>query len=642
MDSGTPDIQPDVVAATAAHQPGSEEHSREVAEHARGDHDGRPSFLRELFLGSFRPELIDPFPPVPTERPEFVEYFKRLDTFMREEVDSDAIDATGEYPEHVLNGLREMGAFGMKIPTQYGGLGFTQVEYDRVMQMLGTRDGNIAVLLSAHQSIGAPQPLKLFGSQMLKEKYLPRLAKGAISAFALTEPGVGSDPASLACTAELSEDGSEYVLNGDKLWCTNGTFAEVIVVMARDPQSHRISAFIVETAWPGVSTVHRCRFMGLRAIQNGVIRFENVRVPKDHLIGEEGKGLKYALETLNAGRLALPASAVGTSRLCLNICRQWANERVQWGRPVGKHEAVAHMLADMASKTFAQQAVSELASALADDGGYDIRLEAAAAKEWNTCVSWKIIDDAVQIRGGRGYEQATSLAGRGELPIPMERVMRDSRINRLIEGSSEIMHLFIAREAVDKHLRVAGALIDPKVGLFKKALALPKIGLFYAGWYTKRWLGWGRWPRFSQYGPLAGHMRFIERNSRRMARNIFHGMVRFGPKLQHKQAFLFRLVDVGLELYAMSATVIKARSLRAAGHPSADEAEELADMFCRDARRKIAGWFRALWRNDDSRKYAIARRVLDGGHEWLEAGDMPDYGANADAGSAQRGISRVL
>ncbi|MGE0434238.1 MAG: acyl-CoA dehydrogenase family protein, partial [Planctomycetota bacterium] len=526
---------------------------------------------------------------------------------------------------HVLQGLRDMGAFGMKIPVEYGGLGFTQVEYDRVMQMLGTRDGNVAVLLSAHQSIGAPQPLKLFGSQMLKDKYLPRLAKGAISAFALTEPGVGSDPASLACTAELSPDGSEYILNGDKLWCTNGTFAEVIVVMARDPQSHRISAFIVETSWPGVSTVHRCRFMGLRALQNGVIRFENVRVPADHLVGEEGKGLKYALVTLNAGRLALPASAVGTSRLCLKVCRQWANERVQWGRPVGKHEAVAHKLSDMAANTFAQQAVSELASALADDGGYDIRLEAAAAKEWNTAVSWKLIDDMMQIRGGRGYEQAPSLAGRGERPIPVERVMRDARINRLIEGSSEIMHLFIAREAVDKHLHVAGALVDSKATLGQKLKALPKIGLFYAGWYPKQWLGWGQWPRFGQYGRLARHVRFAERNTRRLARNIFHGMVRYSAKLQHKQAFLFRLVDIGLELYAMTATCAKVRAMQAAKDPAANDAAELADIFCRAARRRIADWFRALWRNDDVAKYRIARRILDGKHLWLEGHDVPDW-----------------
>ncbi|HET8530068.1 MAG TPA: acyl-CoA dehydrogenase family protein, partial [Methylomirabilota bacterium] len=417
----------------------SEEESRRVAEQARAEiWEGR-GFLRDLFLGRLSLDLIHPFPIKGKGRPEFTRFLDDMRAFLREHVDPVAIDQSGEYPPSVLVGLRRLGAFGMKIPREYGGLGFTVSEYCRAMELVGSYDGNIAAVLSAHQSIGVPQPLKLFGTVEQKAKYLPRCAAGAISAFALTEPGVGSDPASLATTAERRDD--HFVLNGEKLWCTNGTLAELLVVMARDPQTHRISAFVVETGWEGVAVEYRCRFMGLRALANGVITFRNVRVPRENLIGREGQGLKIALATLNTGRLTLPAVCAGAAKRCLEICRGWAAARVQWGVPIWKHEVIGNRIADMAATAFAMDSVAVLAAALADRGGYDIRLEAAAAKEWNTVRAWEMIDETLQIRGGRGYETERSLEQRGEFPIPVERVMRDARINLIFEGSSEIMHL---------------------------------------------------------------------------------------------------------------------------------------------------------------------------------------------------------
>jgi alkylation response protein AidB-like acyl-CoA dehydrogenase len=597
--------------------------SREVAEASREAEWQGAGFLREMFLGSFRLELIHPYPLAGEERPEFKAFYARFETFLREKVDPVKIDELAEYPPEVIDGLRALGAFGMKIPKEYGGLGFDQVEYGRVMQLLGSHDANLTALLSAHQSIGLPQPLKIFGTEEQKRKYLPRCAAGAISAFALTETVVGSDPARLATTAEPSEDGKHWILNGSKLWCTNGTLAELIVVMAKNPKTEAISAFIVETSTPGVEVTHRCHFMGLRAIGNAALRFTNVRIPRENLIGKEGRGLKIALTTLNTGRLSLPAAVVGGAKNGLALCRTWSNARVQWGQEIGKHEAIAHKLAEMAGTVYAMEAVSDLAQSLADREGYDIRLEAAAAKEWNTVRAWRLIDDAMQIRGGRGYEKASSLEARGEAPVNLEQWMRDARINLIFEGSSEIMHLFMAREAVDKHLQVAGALIDPKVPVGKKLAALPRIGLFYAGWYLGLWVRGLFAPRFGGFGRLSRHLRWVERRSRKLAREIFHSMVVFRAAAERKQAFLFRLVDIANELFAISASISRAEALRKAGHPEAGSAAALAESFCRAERRKVDALFDALWSNDDALAYRTGREVLSGQHAWLEQGGIP-------------------
>ena len=612
----------------------SERESLRVAEAARQTEWTEPSFLKEIFLGNLQMHLIRPIPDAMRERPEFTAFYEKLRAFLRDQVRPGEIDARGEYPADVVDGLKRLGAFGMKIPTEYGGLGFSQVEYGRIMELLGSYDGNLSALLSAHQSIGVPQPVKLFGTSEQKARFLPRCAAGAISAFALTESGVGSDPAQLATTAELTPEGDAYVINGEKLWCTNGTIAELLVVMARHPGSKKISAFVVEASSPGVSILHRCRFMGLKALANAVLSFKNVRVPRENLIGAEGQGLKIALVTLNTGRLALPAGTTGVSKVALEICRNWSGERVQWGQPIGKHEAIAHKIADMAANTFAMESVSDLASRMADRGGYDIRLEAAAAKEWNTVTGWKIIDETIQVRGGRGYETEESLAARGETPYPVERAMRDYRINLIFEGSSEIMHLFMAREAVDKHLQVAGAMIDPDRPLRAKLLALPKIGLYYAGWYPTRWIGWGRWPRYGRFRALAPHLRFAERATRKLSRQIFHGMLVHRAKMQRKQAFLFRTVDVAMEIFAVAACISRARTMREEKHPEAARAEQLADLFCRNAQRRVRRSFRDLWSNDDALKYRVGQRVLAGEHVWLEGdtmGALPHSVARVDA-----------
>ena len=515
----------------------------------------------------------------------------------------------------------------MKIPAAYGGLGLSQTNYNRVISVIGSHCGSTTVWLSAHQSIGAPQPLMLFGTEEQKRQYLPRLARGTISAFALTEPGAGSDPANMLTTATPIEGGERYLLNGQKLWCTNGPVAEIVVVMARTPsvtaggrERKQITAFIVERSMPGFEVVHRCDFMGLKGIQNGVLRFTNVRVPKANIIWGPGLGLKLALVTLNAGRMAIPAACVGTAKRCLQISRRWAKERKQWGGPVGKHEAIATKIGQMAATTFAMDAMVWLASALVDRKTVDLRLEAAVAKLFCSEACWRIIDDTVQIRGGRGYETAQSLRARGEEGIPAERMMRDGRINLIIEGTSQIMRLFIAREALDAHMRVVSALLNPHERFPRKLGAAVSALGFYAWWYPRQWLSWGWWPRHAALGDaLSGHLRFVEHASHQLARALFHGAVRHQTRLASRQQLLGRLVDVGADLFAMASVCSKAHAMIQL-QPSEQSPVVLADLFCRMARRRIVEAMHTLHDNDDRQSYRVAQEVLGDRFAWLEEG----------------------
>ncbi len=610
-----------------------EAESRRVAEGAREAKWVGESFMRHLFEGRFRLDLIHPYPePDPEEEARGRQFLDELRAFSLAHIDGDRIDREGHVPEEVLDGLRELGAFGIQIPREYGGLGFSQLTYNRALSIVSARCGATGAFLSAHQSIGVPKPLSLFGTGEQKKKYLPRLAAGALSAFALTEAEVGSDPANMSTTATPSEDGESWILNGEKLWCTNGPRAEIMVVMARTPpregiaSERPITAFIVETAWDGVEVVHESRFMGIRGISNGVIRFNDVRVPAENVIWGEGQGLKLALITLNTGRLSLPAFCTASGKGALELTRRWAAERVQWGQAIGKHDAVAQKLGRIATHTFAMEAGAELACALADRGVLDIRLEAALVKLWHTETAWELANDALQIRGGRGYETADSLRERGETPYPVERNLRDLRINLIFEGSSEIMRLFIAREAVDTHLKIAGDLVDSKAPTGKRVAAAVRSGLHYAWWYPTRWVGWSYPPRYAEFDRLARHLRYVDRTSRRLARGLFHSMVRFGPRLEKKQAVLGRLVDIGAECFLITASCVSAHRLVQA-NPDDRSAEELADAFSRQARRRIEARFSALFRNDDEVTYGIARGAMDGRYAWLSE-EFAEFVAN--------------
>ena len=599
----------------------------ELAESSRDSVWRYPTFAGRLFMGTLPWDLIHPYPQPSEEDTKKGEAFlKELETFLRENVDPDAIDREGEIPDDVIEGLAKMGAFGIKIPEAYGGLGHSQVTYCRAATLLGSYCANLTALLSAHQSIGIPQPLLLFGTEEQKQKYLPKIAEGMISAFALTEDSVGSDPAKMETIATPTDDGEHFIINGRKLWCTNGIKAGAIVVMARTPSvmvkgkpKNQITAFVVDMDMRGVQIKHRCRFMGLKALYNAVIEFKEVRVPRANIVLGEGKGLRVALTTLNTGRLTLPAGCLGGAKRSLQILREWSNERVQWGHKIGRHAAIADKIARAASDVFAMEAMTLLTAGLVDRKETDIRIEAAMCKMWVTEAAWHLVDETMQVRGGRGYETADSLRARGEKPIAVERMMRDSKINMIFEGSSEIMRLFIAREALDPHLQIGAAVMNSRLPKEERRAAALKAFKFYAKWYPLLWLPIGDRVPSGMDGGMRGHARYAARTSRRLARAMFHAMVRYGPKLEEQGMTLGRLVDIGTEIFAVAAVASRGSAMIKGG-AERKEVRQLVDHFVKASSLRINEHFRALRRNADKKGWKLSGEVLEKKYAWLEEG----------------------
>jgi alkylation response protein AidB-like acyl-CoA dehydrogenase len=626
--------------------------ARAVAEAAREKDWTLPSFGKGLFLGDIRLDLIYPQPTLPDDAIAKGERFlASLREYLQENVDPLVIEQDKRIPDTVIDGLKKIGALGMKVPEQYGGLGLSQVYYNRAMMILGQWHASLAILMSAHQSIGLPQPLLNHGSEEQKEYWLPKLSTTHLSAFALTEPGVGSDPAKMTSTAVPTEDGSGYRINGRKLWMTNGTVADVMVVVAKVPRSegHKggITAFIVPREFEGIVTEARNEFMGVHGIENSLTRFTDLFVPRENVIGREGLGLRIALSTLNTGRMAMAAQSAGAATWSTKVAREFASARIQWGKPIGQHDEVAQRIGFIAATAFGLEAMLDVTSRLADEKRNDVRIEAGLAKLYGTEMAWQVADGLLQVCGGRGYETAASLKARGVRGVPVEQSLRDVRANRIIEGSSEIMHLAIAREAVDQHLSVAGDLIEDEVPLGEKAKVLARAGVFYGKWYPKLAVGEGQKPTaYSEFGPLAKHLRYAERASRKLARSTFYCMALWRGKTEQHGAFLGRIVDIGAELYAICAAVVYARTV-ATDHPEhAVATRELAAAFCDQSQQRAERLFHSLWHNLDSSTYSLAQDVLSGRHTWLEAdvldpsgeGPMVPDGSTQDA-SAPANVS---
>ncbi|WP_205650184.1 acyl-CoA dehydrogenase family protein [Actinoplanes solisilvae] len=545
-----------------------------------------PGFGTQLFLGRLRADLLTPPPGDPRRLGESDEQFLvALREFCDKHVDSHLIERDDRIPDQVIDGLKQLGAFAMKIPREYGGLGLSGRCYLRALMIVNSTHSALGELLAAHQAIGLPQPVLLFGTDAQKRAFLPRCTR-EISAFALTEPDIGNDPFRMHTTAVAGAAGDSYTLNGVKLWTTNGTIADLLVVMAMvTPAGDRaggMTVFVVEAGSPGVTVEHRSSFMGLRGLENGVIRLYNVVVPAANRIGGEGEGLTVALAAQETGRLSLPAVCAGAAKWSLKIARQWTSVRVQWGRPIGEHDAVAGKLAYIAATAFALEAMTEITGRLADLGA-DTSLDAELAKLFASEHTWRVADDLMQLRGGRGYETAESSAARGERGVPVERLLRDLRIGRIFDGSTEALRGFIADAVITHHQQATGTEIAPSGSAVLQTLAT--------------------------------HVSFAEQTARRIA-DAFAGLARSDEDLSTHQLRLGRLIEAGAELYAMTAACAYATAL--AGND--DTAIALADTFCRQARLRVAHHFTRMDDNTDTEDRTLARTVLAGDLTWLEEG----------------------
>ncbi len=537
----------------------------------------RPSFGTELFAGRLRLDIIDSLPSFGLDA-ESEAFLARLRTFCEEKVDGRLIEREDRIPDEVINGLKDIGAFAIKIPKEYGGLGLPGVCYHRALMIVSSTHSALGELLGAHQAIGLVQPLRLFGTQAQKDELLPRCVK-EISGFILTEPDIGNDPFRMRSTATPVSGG--YVLDGVKSWTTNGVLADLLVVMAMVPDAG-MSAFVVEMDAPGVTVEYRNAFLGLRGLENGVIRFHEVFVPADRLLGPEGQGLEVALAAQDTGRLSMPAACAAAAKWSLKIAREWSRVRVQWDKPIGEHEAVAGKIAFIAATAFALEAVVEVSGRHLDNGRFDTHTEAELAKLFASEMAWQVADELLQVRGGRGYETAESAAARGERGVPVEQLLRDLRIGRIFDGSTEALRVFIASDILATEPELAGHPARPS------QLA----------------------PAF---GVLAQHVRFVDRAARRLARQIECGQARWGDKIGEHQLFLGRVVDIAAELYAMTASCVYAKAL-------GDSAAQLADAFCRQSRRRVAELCDQLWVNTDDHDTAWAAKVLGDSYLWLEEG----------------------
>jgi acyl-CoA dehydrogenase family protein 9 len=566
------------------------------------------SFMKSLFFGSIEEGLVFPWPEAVSEaeRVEVDRLHVLLDAvrrFFELRVDSREIDRRQQIPGEVIASLRELGWFGMAIPQAYGGLGLTNTGYARVVQEMTGLDSSVALTLRAHQSIGS-RGLVLFGTEEQKSRYLPRLAKGDdIAAFALTEPGAGSDAAAIQTRAERQEDGS-YLLNGTKTWITNGGLADIFTVFARTSRPDadakpKITAFVVERGW-GVQHGPPQDKLGIRGTSTTEILFEDVRVPAANVLGEPGRGFKVAMQVLDSGRLALASGCLGLSKRLLRMAVERCKERRAFGRPIGEFGLIKDKIAMMMANTWALECMTYLTTGMTDAGALDFSIESAICKVYGSETCWRVVNETLQIAGAVGYMA----------DFPYERLLRDARINLVFEGTNEILRAFIAlggmqgpgQELAD----VARAMREPIKG----------FGLL-SDFAIRKARGALVRERMTRHHPtLAREALIFDEYVHELGRGVESVLRRHGSDIAEMQYTQKRTADMAIDLYGLAACISRTtRAIERRGEEGARREIDLTSIFASSAERRLNHLVAAVAKNDDElRKDVATRAYADGGY----------------------------
>jgi alkylation response protein AidB-like acyl-CoA dehydrogenase len=573
------------------------------------------SFVQSLCMGRIEEEIIFPFPAMkPAEREMVEQVNASVDQLLTPRAkDFRAWDVKGELPAAFLEEMRSFGLFGLVIPEAHGGMGFGSTAYSRVLQQIATHDGSVALTVGAHSSIGM-RGLLIFGTEAQKAKWLPRLASGElIAAFCLTEPGSGSDAASVKTTARRQGDG--WILNGEKLWITNGGIAGFYTVFAKTPADDgehkaQMTAFIVPRDLPGVSVGPHEDKMGIRASNTTTVHFEDVRLGAEHVLGEVGKGFKAAMRILNAGRSGLGGGCVGGMKRLIQLATRQAKERKQFGRPIAEFGLVKQKIGEMVVNAYASESVVGMVAGLADQGYEDYAVEAAISKVYATEALWRTADEALQVAGGNGYMRE----------FPYERVVRDARINRIFEGTNEILRLFIALTALNR----VGLQLKELVQGVKGVLAEPIKGFGVLSDYALKQATIltglvGEKRSFTRLHPaLAAIGEQLEGLVREIAWVADRDLRRHGKGIVDQQFALRRIADVLTDLFVTASILSRVtRSLEEKGEAGAARELEIARVFARAARSRIRGNLHRVDANDDDLVVALADDAFEReGYGW--------------------------
>jgi len=541
------------------------------------------SFMRSLCMGQIEEDVILPFPTIPAAEKETLQaVFGTLEQLLRpHEADFRHWDRLGEFPPEFIEELKAGGLFSFVIPEEHGGLGFGSSAYSRALQQVAQYDASVAVTVGAHSSIGM-RGLLLFGNDEQKARYMPKLASGEmIAAFCLTEPGAGSDAASIKTSAV--NDGDHWILNGNKLWITNGGIADFFTVFAKTGESGergKISAFLVTRDMAGVSNGPHEDKMGIRASSTTTMHFENVRVPKENLLGEAGKGFKIAMTILNSGRTGLGGGSVGGMKKLIALSAKQAKERVQFGKPIAEFGLIKQKVGQMLVDCYATEAVVSMVAGLTDGGYEDYAVEAAISKVFASEALGRTADEALQIAGGNGYM----------CEYPYERVVRDSRINRIFEGTNDILRLFIALNAMNDAGQNLRELAKSLEGVFTD----PIKGFGVVSEYTLRRVslatGYNRQgTTFTKLDPALKTVAAVFENGTRDLASASDRILRkHGRSIIDKQFATRRLADIMIDLFVLASVISRVdSSVRATGPDKAKKELEIATVFARQAERRI-------------------------------------------------------